>query len=401
METTKKMQSYTKPLTYVLVKPAGPDCNLACDYCFYYKKQEDFEGDRHRMSPEIQENMIRQAMEQSGRSMGFGWQGGEPTLMGLDFYKRSIELQQHFGEKFNSRTRGGGKLVSNGLQTNGILLNTQWSEFLRDNHFLVGLSIDGPEHVHNAYRKFPNSKGSHAIVEEKARMLLQTGVEVNALSVLNDYSVKFPDETYQYLKELGFTYMQFIPVVETNPFNLKEAAPFSVTPEAYGDYLCRLFDLWKADFSDGLPTTSVRLFDSLVQRYMGMPSADCVTQKECGGYVVVEHTGDVYSCDFFVEDAWHLGNIEDKRLIDMLNSKRQKLFGEMKKKLPKKCITCPWLQLCRGGCTKDRLRDPSDKKLNHFCGAYKKFYSYADKDLRTIAAAVIQYRRNQQNPRNS
>jgi len=387
------MKTPNKPLTYILVKPAGPDCNLACTYCFYYEKKHQFSGRKHRMSDETLETMIRQAMEQSGQSIGFGWQGGEPTLMGLDFYRRVVELQKHYGSLYSRNFRGG-KTVSNGLQTNGILLNEEWATFLKENHFLVGISLDGPAHIHDRYRTFQNQSGSHQQVEKNAELLLKHDVEVNALSVVNDYSVQFPEETYAYLKDVGFKYLQFIPIVETNPENPKEAAPFSVSPEAYGDFLCTLFDLWKKDFdAEGLPTISVRMFDSLVQRYMGIPSGDCTAQRECGIYVVVEHTGDVYSCDFFVEDTWHLGSIRESRLIDLLNSKKQTIFGQLKTKLPKKCLSCRWLTLCRGGCTKDRLRDPSDRKLNHFCGAYKQFYAHADADLKKIAQNVIAYRK--------
>jgi uncharacterized protein len=366
-----------KTLDSLLLKPAGPDCNLACGYCFYRDKARVFPGTAvHRMSFEVLEETVRQAMADGGRQVNFGWQGGEPTLMGLDFFRRAVEFQTRYA---------GGKRAANGLQTNGLLLDREWARFLRENGFLVGLSLDGPEDVHDRYRRTAGGRGTWKTVVAKARMLLEEGVMTNALAVVNDHSVRFPGEIYAFLKDLGLTHMQFIPCVETDPEDPGRAAPFSVRGEELGEFLRAVFDLWMGDFRDGVATTSVRFFDSVFHSYVGLPPPECTLLAECGGYLVVEHNGDIYSCDFFVEEPWRLGNVMSGRLDHMLNSARQREFGRRKAALPGKCRACRWLPLCRGGCPKDRMRDPRDAGLNHFCRAYEMFFEHADPRLRELA----------------
>jgi uncharacterized protein len=367
-----------KPLNSVLIKPAGPDCNLDCTYCFYLKKAELFtESPVHRMSNEVQEELIRQVMQQGGKSVSFAWQGGEPTLMGINFYERAIELEKKYGR---------GQTVGNGLQTNGMLLNKDWARFLRKYDWLVGLSLDGPQHIHNRYRLDKGGHGTHQRVEDNARMLLDNDVAANALCCLTDYSVQFPDELYNYFKDIGLTWMQFIPIVETDPEDSSRAAPYSVTAKSYGEFLCRIFDLWMADFRNGQPTTSVRHFESVFYTYVGMQAPECTMMKECGPYVVIEHNGNVYSCDFFVEPKWKLGNVMSHRISAMLNSKQQFTFGAAKAVLPGECRKCQWLSKCYGGCTKDRIKDPTDNRKPRFCLSYKMFFAHADERLRWLAA---------------
>ncbi len=280
-----------RPLNSVLVKPSGPDCNLGCAYCFYLEKETLFpETDLHRMSPEIQEEMIRQVMQQSGQSVSIGWQGGEPALMGLEFYKRAIDLEKKYGH---------GQSVSNGFQTNGTLLDREWAQFFKQYDWLIGLSLDGPQHIHDKYRQDKGQRPTWEKVERVARMLLEEGVAVNAMCCVTDYSADYAKELYNYYKNLGLTWMQFIPVVETDKEDQTKAASFSLTDEKYGYFLIELFDLWYADIRDGVATTSVRDFDSLFHHYVGLDPLECTHNKECGSYVVVEHNGNVYSCDFF------------------------------------------------------------------------------------------------------
>ncbi len=366
-----------KVMDSVLVKPAGADCNMACTYCFYLEKSHLFpELIKRRMSEDVLEEMIKQVMRYSRRHISFSWQGGEPTLMGLSFFKKIVEIQQKYGQ---------GHVVGNGLQTNSILIDRQWAGFLRDYCFLVGISLDGPEHIHDHYRLLRDGRGSWAIVIEKTKLLLDSSVEVNVLTVLNDYSVQFPEEIYIFLKSLGLNYMQFIPCVELDPRNPERMASFSVSPEKYGEFLVKVFDLWLSDFIDDLPTTSIRYYDSVFYHYVGMVPPECTLMKECGNYVLVEHNGDVYSCDFFVEPRWKLGNVLEGDLDFMLNSQRQKEFGKMKASLPRECRKCRWLQKCRGGCVKDRLHNSLNQKLNFLCPAYKMFFEHADRKLRTMA----------------
>jgi len=366
-----------KPLNSLLIKPAGPDCNMACTYCFYRAKEALFPGARiHRMSEEILEETIRQFFAQPLAAVSIGWQGGEPTLMGLEFFEKAVRLQMKYGL---------GKTIGNGLQTNGLLIDKDWAKFLGEYQFLVGLSLDGPERIHDHYRRLVGGQGTWQNAVTAAKTLLEAGVAVNALVVVNAFSARFPEEIYEFHKALGLNHMQFIPCVETDPLNLAQAAPFSASAEDYGNFLCAVFDLWLADFKDGEPTIFIRYFDSIFYRYVNKEPPECDLLPECGNYLVVEHNGDVYACDFFVEDGWKLGNVLAGKLIHLLNSARQNEFGRRKSNLPGACQMCGWLPTCRGGCTKDRLRDPRDRGLNHFCQAYKMFFAHADPKMRKLA----------------
>jgi uncharacterized protein len=365
-----------KPLSNILIKPAGPDCNLVCDYCFYLDKTGLLQKkSKHRMSIEVLRELMRQLLQQGTQQISVAWQGGEPTLMGEDFFRKAVEFQNKYAA---------GKVIGNSLQTNGLLINDRWTSFLRENNFLVGLSIDGPQHIHDLYRKDRSGEGSWDKVVAAATLMLENDVEVNALSAVNAYSVNYPDEIYDYLKALGFRFMQFIPIVETSEDG-DGVAPYSVTRQDYGDFLIRLFDRWLADFEYGKPTTSIRYFESLFYRYVNMQPPDCTLMERCGSYVVVEYNGNVFACDFFVEPAWRLGNIMKNRLIDLLNSPRQQEFGDQKAELPKKCKNCPWFSFCFGGCPKDRIRDKRSKGLNYFCESVIIFLEYADLRFRRLA----------------
>ncbi len=367
-----------KELNSVLVKPAGPDCNMACRYCFYLEKDRFFpESAVHRLSGAVLEAMIRQVMTHGRTNLSFGWQGGEPTLMGVGFFERAVELEKKHGR--------GGQIVGNGLQTNGLLIDHKWCCFLREAKFLVGLSLDGPEHVHDHYRLTRGGQPTWKRVSDALKRMLDSGVEVNALTVVNDYSARFPCEIYESLKQRGLNYMQFIPCYERAADDPRCVAPFSVTPERFGTFLCSVFDCWLNDFRDGGATTSVRWFDSVFATYVGLQPPECTLLAECGTYVVIEHNGDVFTCDFFVDDEWKLGNVLDGNLEAMLNSPRQAQFGRRKAELPRACQACSWLTHCRGGCPKERWPHPSGENLSYFCDAYKMFFAHADGDLRKTA----------------
>ncbi len=378
------MNSEQLPLTSVLVKPAGPDCNMACRYCFYLRRAELFPGSVHRMHDDVLEEMIRQVMSQPVEQVSFGWQGGEPTLPGVPFYEKAVAWQEKYGT---------GKKVGNGLQTNGVLLDSRWATFLRRFEFLVGLSLDGPREIHDRHRQMRGGLETWSTVVDRARMLLDAGVEVNALSVVTDFSSRYAGEIYQFFRELGLNHMQFIPCVEADSDDPGRAASFSVSPEKYGEFLIALFDLWLEDVRDGVAATSIRYFDSVFHTYVGLTAPDCALAEQCGTYLVVEHNGDVFSCDFYVEPRWRVGNLLKGNLIEMLNSPRQREFGAMKAARPGLCLNCPWLRQCYGGCPKDRTCDPADQGSMHFCTSHRMFFEHADRSLRELASEWLHRQR--------
>ena len=389
MSTTTSSRPRLKPLNSILVKPAGADCNLACEYCFYRKKGALYpETPRHRMSPAVLEALVRQVMRGGSPAVSFGWQGGEPTLAGQDFFRQAVELQKKYGED--------GQSVSNGLQTNGLLLDKAWAGFLKQYKFLVGLSIDGTAALHDPYRRTRGGEPTWERVAEVARMLLDRGVAVNALCVVNDQTAGQPDALYEALKSLGLPFMQFIPCVEPDPERPGRSAPFSVAPEAYGRFLCRLFDRWLADFKGGMPKTFVRWFDAVFSTFVQAEPPECTLMAECGGYVVAEHNGDVYACDFFVDPAWRLGNLMETDLIELLNGERQREFGRRKAELPAPCLACRWRAHCRGGCPKDRRVGELTEGVNVLCPAYKMFFEHAQGRLERMAARWLARERERQ-----
>lgn len=367
-----------KPLTSVLVKPAGPDCNMACRYCFYLEKERLFPaaGPR-RMQPEVLDATVRQMLRAGSPEVSFGWQGGEPTLMGVDFFQQAVELQRRYGRE--------GQAIANGLQTNGLLIDARWCAFLRAAQFLVGLSLDGPEHVHDHYRVARGGQPTWARVMTALRQLLDGGVAVNALVVVHDYAVSRAGEIYDFLKAAGLVHMQFIPCVDGETTNPAVAAGHAVDPAMFGQFLCDVFDRWWADFRDGRPTTFVRWFDAVFATYAGVRPPECSLLPECGEYVVVEHTGDVFSCDFFVEDEWRLGNVLSDDLTALLNSSQQARFGRRKAALPRACQTCRWRSYCRGGCPRERPAAGSTFACSRLCAAYQAFFEHADRRLRRLA----------------
>lgn len=371
-----------KPLESVLIKPAGPDCNMTCRYCFYSCKAELFPQTKiHRMTDTILKTTVKQVMRQGGRHVSFGWQGGEPTLTGKQFYEKAVNYQRIFGKP--------GQTAANGLQTNGILIDKNWARFLHEYRFLVGLSLDGPENIHNRYRVLRGETPGWDRVIKARDTLLTSGVEVNALTVVTAYSVRFPEEIYKFHRDNGLKFMQFIPCVEADPAAPDGIADFSVKPKDYGKFLSDIFDLWISDFRQGRPATSVRWFDSVFFSYAGLEAPECTLQEECGKYVVIEHNGNVYSCDFFVEPEWKLGNVINDKLTDLLNSPLQNKFGSIKKNLHESCRKCPWLQYCRGGCPKYRRYGTSgsaEPAQSYLCESYRIFFKHADSVFKKLAA---------------
>ena len=379
-------QKRLAPLRSVIVKPVGSFCNIKCEYCFYLEKHSLYEGlpSTHRMSDKLLEKLIQNMFDCSD-APSFTWQGGEPTVIGLDFFKKVVSIQKKLSTK--------GKSYSNALQTHGLLLNEKWADFLKHENFLVGLSLDGPEFLHNHYRKDQQGKGTFQKAFKNAKMLLDKNIPVNILVTVNDYSVKYPEEIYNFLVENGFMFMQFSPVLELDPNNPEITAPYSVNSENYGHFLDKVFKRWLKDFdwNQLKQKTSIRFFDALLQIYIGMTPDLCVLHKNCNDYLVIEHNGDLFSCDFLVSKETHLGNINEISLKQAFHSDAHVAFGARKADLGQECQQCQWLKMCYGGCTKDRMHDPKDNGHNHFCESYKIFFKENDSHLKKFADLYHKY----------
>ena len=361
-------------LQSTLVKPAGPDCNLACSYCFYRPKAALYPRTRtHRMTREVMEEFVRQYMGMT-ETPSFGWQGGEPTLMGLDFYRQVVRAQQRFGHT--------GHVVGNSLQTNGILLDREWAAFLAQYNFLVGLSLDGPHSMHDPWRTTPGGSPTLSRVLAAFSVLREHGVETNAMVMVQPSNVGRPDELYDWLLEQGLNFLQFIPLVERDP-ETRGVADFSIDPEAYGEFLCALFDRWA---TDGPEKVYIREFNDFLMVHMGAQQPSCIFQPTCGRYVVVEHNGDVYACDFHVDPEWKIGNLTQTPLAELATSRLLREFALRKGRHAAKCRSCEWLSLCHGGCPKHRTITTEDvSQPSYFCEGYRMFFRHTVPRLKQMA----------------
>ena len=372
---------FAKPL-YVMLKPAGAHCNLACKYCYYLEKNKLYPtAQRHLMSDEILEQFTREYIEaQTMNQVLFTWHGGEPLLRSIDFYRKALSLQQKYA---------GGRRIDNVIQTNGTLLTDEWCEFFAQNHWLVGISIDGPQPYHDHYRLTAAGKPSWKKVMQGIKLLKKHGVEWNAMAVVNAYNANHPLEFYRFFKENGCQFLQFTPIVERltrhedgrtlasladkNDIPLSEA---SVTPEQWGKFLCAIFDEW---VRKDVGKIFVEIFDCTLANWMGISPGICAYSKECGHAGVMEHNGDVYSCDHFVFPEYKLGNIRDHSLIDMLYGEQQQEFSRLKhSSLPRQCKECDMEFACHGECPKNRfMKDKyGDSGLNYLCPGYYHYYQH-------------------------
>lgn len=372
---------FAKPL-YVMLKPAGAHCNLACKYCYYLEKNKLYPtAQRHLMSDEMLEQFTREYIEaQTMNQVLFTWHGGEPLLRSIDFYRKALSLQQKYA---------GGRRIDNVIQTNGTLLTDEWCEFFAQNHWLVGISIDGPQPDHDHYRLTAAGKPSWQKVMQGIKLLKKHGVEWNAMAVVNAYNVNHPLEFYRFFKENGCQFLQFTPIVERqtrhedgrtlasladkNEIPLSEA---SVTPEQWGYFLCAIFDEW---VRKDVGKIFVEIFDCTLANWMGVSPGICAYSKECGHAGVMEHNGDVYSCDHFVFPEYKLGNIRDHSLIDMLYGEQQQEFSRLKhSSLPRQCKECDMEFACHGECPKNRfMKDKyGDSCLNYLCLGYYHYYQH-------------------------
>jgi len=361
-----------------LIKPSGSDCNIDCRYCFYKNRAPQIGTGRQRMSYEVLEKLIKDYLGLGFAMSGFSWQGGEPTLMGLEFYEKAVELQKKFGRP--------GQEIGNALQTNGLLLDEKWCKFLYESKFLVGISIDGPKELHDYYRVDHSGGGTFDRVMRGIENCKKYKVEFNTLTLLNDKTAAHPDELFDFFVENGIKYLQFIPCVELEP-ETGEVAEFSVSPQQYGEFLCRLFDRW---YEYGPQKISIRDFDSILSYYVTGRHTICTFDRQCSQYIVVEHTGDCFPCDFFVEPKWRLGNIFETPIAELAASQKKRDFARRKQNLCNKCLVCRHLDICRGGCMKDRAPFDRDNfgSESYFCDGYKRFFDYTAARFMKLAASV-------------
>jgi uncharacterized protein len=397
----------------IMLKPAGPVCNLNCTYCYYLEKKKLYPGQSgFKMTEELLDHYTREYIEaQQVPVVTFTWQGGEPTLMGLDFFTKAMEFQKKYA---------GGKQIENAFQTNGVRLNDEWCKFFKDNNILVGISIDGAEHNHDHYRRNSAGEPTFKKVMKGIELLQKHKVEFNTLSVVNNYNVHFALETYRFLKSIGSIFMQFLPVVErkaseqqdnmlslvSNDY-LKEAkvTEWSVNGKDFGKFLTTVFDEW---VRNDVAKYYVQIFDATLANTVGEMPGICVFAETCGDALVMEHNGDIFSCDHYVYPEYYLGNIADSPMTDLVKSQRQFDFGINKRNsLPRYCLRCEVRYLCHGECPKHRIiLTPDDQPgLNYLCEGYKDFFHHVEPYMEYMAkelsnkrapANVMQWIRNKE-----
>lgn len=365
-----------------LIKPASGHCNMRCRYCFYEDETNLREsGNSGIMSFETADTLIEEAFAalDKGEHITFAFQGGEPTLAGLPYF-------QHFVSKVKEANRKSA-LVSYAIQTNGLALDRDWVAFFKENHFLVGVSLDGEKAIHDFLRPDAAGKDTWNRVTRNLALLKQEKVEVNLLCVVSRQCAKHPQKVYRSLQKLG-GYLQFIPCLD--PLEAERGSmPYSLTPELYGDFLCAVFDEWYRDLAAHV-YTSVRLFDDYVHLAMGLPAGTCSTAGTCGAYFVVEGDGTLYPCDFYCLDEWKLGKLGEAPLPDLANRETAKKFLAEGLEHPAECSSCPWAKLCNGGCKRDWV--PTEEgNHNYFCPAFRKFFDYAAPRIAQIARAQQGY----------
>ncbi len=361
---------------HIMAKPRGPICNLACNYCYYLEKKDLYPESNFRMTREVLESYIHQTIAaHPGPELTFSWQGGEPTLMGLQFFENVIQIQNQHKQP--------GKQFVNAFQTNGIVLNSEWCRFFKDNNFLVGISLDGPPALHNADRKTNSGYEKFDKVLRAVNLLKKYQVNFNILCCVHQANVHHPLEVYPYLRDtIGAEFIQFIPIVQLIP---DPHHPGSVTPSAlsvsgldYGKFLQIIFDTW---IQQDVGKVFVQIFDVALGVWVGQPASLCIFAETCGQAMALEHNGDLYACDHFVTPEYLIGNITESPLVDLIRCEQQAVFGQNKQLyLPEKCLHCDVRFICNGGCPKNR----DQQGLNHLCEGYQLFFRHIDQPMQTM-----------------
>ena len=372
------------PAASILIKPASANCNMDCKYCFYKVLSSNREEyNKGFMSYETLETLVREAIRYADGFLSFAFQGGEPTLIGIDFYKKALEIQHKYNDKQ--------LVIENTIQTNGYRIDEEWAKFLHDSNFLVGLSIDGPKKVHDQYRVDYAGRGTFAQLMHTVELFRQYDVRFNILTVVTESLTGKANYLYRFYQKNAFEYVQLIPCMdEKNRVRKADGAQAEcpVTAKSYGKFLCELFDLWYEDFMKG-QQMDIRMFSNLAQMAAGYPPEECGMKGCCSCYFVVEGDGSVYPCDFYCQDDWKLGKVGDS-FSDMLQSAKVQHFIDVSKKLPEKCRSCKYLALCHGGCRRWREDGMSGKLgLNQLCEAYEIFFAHTWQRIERLGQMIV------------
>ncbi|CQR47233.1 hypothetical protein BN1058_01540 [Paraliobacillus sp. PM-2] len=363
-------------ITGIMWKTVSESCNLACDYC-YYSRCNGRAGKIKRIDDSLLEKVIKEYMEMSSGLVTFAWQGGEPLLAGIDFFKKVVYLQSKYAPK--------NTIISNSIQTNGTLINKEWATFFKQYNFLVGVSLDGPEHINDARRVTSSGKGSFKAIMKGIQHLKNEQVPFNILTVLHENNISKATELMHFYQEQGFEYIQFIPCMDFQSQNIEQPGDFLITPKQYGDFLCEAFDIW---YNNGDPKISIRFFDNILAVNLHQPAEMCMHLEACPKTLILEQNGDAYPCDFYIHDEYRLGNIGDDSLETILQNERWDKFSAMKPSLPEKCKNCEFLNLCHGGCPRNRQKDNNTMSVEYFCESYKQIYRYAQDRIQEVAKNV-------------
>jgi uncharacterized protein len=358
----------------VMWKTVSEACNLACDYC-YYSRCNGNPGNINRIDSQILEKFIKEYLEMANGTAAFVWQGGEPLLAGLNFFKKIVQLQKKYAPP--------DMRISNSVQTNATLINKEWAQFFRKNHFLVGVSLDGPKHIHDARRVTGSGKGSFNQVLRGIHYLKEQKVSFNILSVIHEGNVHKANELLAFYEEQKFDYVQFIPCMDFRAQETEKSGKYLISAEEYGQFLCEAFDYW---YNKGNPRFSIRFFDNLLDMHLHQSAELCIHRQSCPKMLVLEQNGDAYPCDFYIHDEYKLGNVGTDSLKSIVNHPLYEEFLSFKPALPDQCKSCEYVNLCHGGCP--RSRGDQGKDVDYFCESYKKLYQYADEGMNMLAEKV-------------